>query len=140
MARSVPYCIGYLKLKWLAVNTHLINIVDAFEEEDFDEDFDKAVNEVTAIGGIYNCIECKKAYNTLGCLQRHNKARHTENNSEGKRLLLDKVVLTYLLKKAAEIYQRMNVGARIREEVFRIFVALLMGSSLKKFQSCVQHL
>ena len=50
--------------------------VDAFEEEDFDEDFDKAVNEVTASGGIYNCIECKKTYKTLGGLQRHNKAKH----------------------------------------------------------------
>ena len=88
------------KLKWLA------RFVDDFEEEDFDEDFDKAVNEVAASGGIYNCIECKKTYKTLGGLQRHNKARHTENNSEGKRLLLDTVVLTDLLRKAAEIVSK----------------------------------
>ena len=103
MARSVPYCI-----EWLAVNKYFSNagFVDAFGEKDFDEDFDKAVNEVTASGGIYNCIECKKTYKTLGGLQRHNKARHTENNCEGKRLLLDTVVLTDLLRKAAEIVSK----------------------------------
>ena len=76
--------------------------VDAFREEDFDEDFDKAVNEVAAS----DCIECKKTYKTLGGLQRHNKAKHTENSSEGKRLLLDTVVLTYLLGKAAAIVSK----------------------------------
>ena len=39
-------------------------------------------------------------------LQRHNKAKHTENNSEGKRLLLDTVVLTDLLRKPAEIVSK----------------------------------
>ena len=84
-----------MKLKWLAVK------VDAFEE-----DFDKAVNEVTESGGIHNCIECKKPYKTLGGLQRHNKARHTENNIEGKRLLLDIVVFTDLLRKESEIVSK----------------------------------
>ena len=122
---------------WLFNQYFLIaGFVDAFAEEDFA----KAVNEVTASGSIYNCIECKKTYKILGGLQRHNKARHTENNSEGKRLLLDTAVLTDLLRKAAALYQRMNFGAKIQEEVFRIFVALMMGSSLKKFQSCVKHL
>ena len=32
------------------------------------------VNVVTASDGIYNCIECKQTYKTLGGLQRHNKA------------------------------------------------------------------
>ena len=60
--------IGYLKLKWVAVNQYFLNagFVDAFEQEDFDEVFDKAVNEVAASGDIYNCIECKKTYKTLG--------------------------------------------------------------------------
>ena len=77
-----------------------------FEEEDFDDDFDKAFNEVTASGGVYNCIDCKKSYKTLGGLQRHNKARHTENNSEGKQLLLYTAVLTDLLRKAAGIVSK----------------------------------
>ena len=81
--------------------------VDDFEEEDdFEEDFDKAVNEVAASGGIYNCMECKKTYKTLGGLQRHNKAKYRENNREEKRLLLDTVVLTDLLRKAAEIVSK----------------------------------
>ena len=76
--------------------------VDTFEEEDFNE----AVSEVAASGGIYDCIECKKTYKTLGGLQCHNKAKHMENNSEGKWLLLDTVVLTDLLRKAAEIVSK----------------------------------
>ena len=70
--------------------------------DDFEEDFDKAVNEVAANGGIYNCMECKKTYKTLGGLQRHNKSKHREE----KRLLLDTVVLTDLLRKAAEIVSK----------------------------------
>ena len=85
--------------------------VDAFEEEDFDEDFDKAVNDVAASGGIYNCIKCKKTYKTSGGLQRHNKTKHTENNSEAKQLLLDIVVLTNLLRKAAEIVSQDTRGS-----------------------------
>ena len=48
--------IGYLKLKWLAVNQYFLNagFVNAFDQEDFDEDFDKAVNEVAVFIIVLN--------------------------------------------------------------------------------------
>ena len=110
-----------MKLKWLSV-------------------CDKVVNEVAASGGIYNCIECKKTYKTLGGLPCRNKAKHTENNIEGKRLLLDTVVLTDLLRKAAEIVSKDECWSQDTRGSVQDFVALLMGSSLKKSQSCVKHL
>ena len=101
MARSVPYCIGYFKLNWLAVNQYFLNagFVGAFVQEDFDEDFDKAVNEMTASGGIYNCIECKKTYKTLGGLQRDITKQDIRKTS----------LFIYLFTKIVYIYTGLSI-------------------------------
>ena len=81
--------------------------LDELEEEDFEEDFNLAVEEVAASKGVFICPDtnCKnrKPYKTKGGLQRHINKKHTERV---EKLVLDNVVLMDLLNKAAEMVSK----------------------------------
>ena len=101
------------------------------------------VNEVTASGGIYNCIECKKTYKTLGGLQRHYKTRHTEKNIEGKRLLLGTVVLTELLRKAGEIVSKDECWSQDTRGNVQDFCCIVDGKLFEEIsklcETCIEN-
>ena len=80
--------------------------LDELDEEEFDDDFNLAVEEVAASTGVFSCpnANCKKTYKTKGGLQRHINKKHTER--EVKKLVLDNVVLIDLLRKAVEVVSK----------------------------------
>ena len=88
-------------------------------------------------------LNASKPYKTLRGLQRHNKAKHTKNNSEGKRLLLDTVVLTDLLRKAAEIVSKDECWSQDTRGSVQDFCCIVDGKFFEEIsklcETCIEN-
>ena len=54
-----------------------IGFFDDLDENDFDDDFDIAVNVVASDESRFQCSDCKNTYKTASGLERHFKKKHS---------------------------------------------------------------
>lgn len=77
-----------------------VGLFDDFEDVDFEDDFDFAVDNLVAKEDVrLNCPDCKNTYKTSSGLQRHIKTKHGNNPYP---IELDVHVMQSLLKKAVD--------------------------------------
>lgn len=92
--------------------------LDDLEDEDFEDDFDVAVDEVNipvGVGaGLHNCLDCNKTYKTLRGLERHSKTKH----GPPRVLKFDGVILSELFQKACKkVYEDECWSVALRSSV-----------------------